>query len=222
MKKFRILLAACILMSFSSVLFAQKDRKFSNGFSINLVTGFTPGTYGLTSESNVDTKNQLSTIWGLQLGNRWYFKPKEKYGFGLMVNWFDFTTGTKSAPFDGGDLTRAVVDISLLEIGPVGTFALSKDIALDAYYNLRPTGFGSGFLWSGTSNPDDEDFVYSGFGFTHAFGTAFRYKALNLGLEYVVGSIDSEGIYTGSEGERTLENQTNIVNNFRIMIGAKF
>jgi hypothetical protein len=222
MKKIKILLVGCLLMSFTSILYAQKDRKFSNGFGINLITGFTPGTYGLTSNSNVDSKYQLSNIWGLQLGNRWYFKPKEKYGFGLMVNWLDFTAGTKTSPSDGGDLTRAVVDISIIEIGPLGTIALGKSIALDAYYNLRPTGFGSGFLWSGTSNPNDEDFVYAGFGFTHAFGTAFRYKALNLGLEYVVGSIDSEGNYTGSGGERTLENQTLIDNSFRIMIGAKF
>jgi hypothetical protein len=222
MKKIRILLAGCILIGFTANLYAQKDRKFSNGFSINLVAGFTPGTYGLTSDSNVDSKYQLSNIWGLQLGNRWYFKPKEKYGLGLMVNWLDFTAGTKTAASDGGDLTRAVVDISLLEIGPVGSFAVGKNIALDAYYNLRPTGFGSGFLWSGTANPNDEDFVYSGFGFTHAFGAAFRYKALNFGLEYVIGSIDSEGTYTGSEGERTLDNQVNVVDNFRIMIGFKF
>lgn len=220
MKKTTILLSVMLLIGISANLFAQKDRKFSNGFSINLIAGFPSSTYGVPSDSDVDSEYQLGSIWGLQLGNRWYFKPKEKYGFGLMVNWLDFTAGTKTATLNGSDLTRAVVDISIIEIGPVGSVALGKDIALDAYYNLRPTGFGSGFIWSGDTN--DEDFVYAGFGVTHAFGTAFRYKALNLGLEYVVGSIDSEGRYTGSEGEITLENQKNVVDNFRIMIGAKF
>jgi len=220
MKKIKILLAAFMLLSFTTILFAQKDRKFSNGFSINLVTGFPSSTYGVPSDSDVDSEYQLGSIWGLQLGNRWYFKPKEKYAIGLMVNWLDFTAGTKTSTLNGSDLSRAVVDISFIEIGPVGSVALSNDIALDAYYNLRPTGFGSGFIWSGDT--DDEDYVYAGFGFSHAIGTAFRYKALNIGLEYVFGSIDSEGRYTGSEGEITLENQKNVVDNFRILIGFKF
>jgi hypothetical protein len=220
MKKITILLSIILLTGLTTNLFAQKDRKFSNGFSINLITGFPSSNFGVPSDIDMDSEYQLGNIWGLQLGNRWYFKPKEKYGFGLMVNWLDFTAGTKTATLNGSDLTRAVVDISIIEIGPVGSVALGKDIALDAYYNLRPTVFGSGFIWSGDT--DDEDYVYAGFGFSHAIGTAFRYKALNLGLEYVVGSIDSEGRYTGSEGEITLENQKNVVDNFRIMIGFKF
>jgi len=45
---------------------------------------------------------------------------------------------------------------------------------------------------------------------------------LNIGLEYVMGSIDSDGTYSGSYEDEDLESQKNVVNNFRIMIGAKF
>jgi hypothetical protein len=69
---------------------------------------------------------------------------------------------------------------------------------------------------------DDETYTYAGFGFTHAIGAAFRYKALNIGLEYVMGSINSEGTYSGDYGDEDLDSQKNIANNFRIMIGAKF
>jgi hypothetical protein len=79
----------------------------------------------------------LGSIWGLQVGNRWYFNPKENHGIGLMVNWLDITIGAKS---DDG-WVRSITDFSFLEIGPVGTKVLTNNIALDAYYNLRPTIF---------------------------------------------------------------------------------
>jgi hypothetical protein len=203
-------------------LFAQKDHILTKGFSINLVAGIPSDQYGLSKDDNIDSKYQPGNIWGIQLGNRWYFKPKENYGFGLMINWIDLTVGAKGGSETSYDWGRAVVDFSLLEIGPIGTFALTKDVALDAYYNLRPTGFSSAMVLSPTSGDDDETYVYAGFGFTHALGAAFRYKALNLGLEYVMGSIDSKGTYSGPDGDEDLDSQKNIANNFRIMLGVKF
>jgi hypothetical protein len=223
MKKITILLSIILFIGLTTNLFAQKDRNLSNGGSINLVIGFPSSTYGVTSDSNIDSKYQLSSIWGIQWGNRWYFKPKEKYGFGLMVNWLDLSIGATTGTETSYDWARAVVDFSFLEIGPVGTYALTKDIALDAYYNLRPTGFSSAIVTSNSGGKSiDESMTYVGVGFTHALGAAFRYRALNLGLEYVMGSLDSEGKYTGSSNDVTMDNQKNVVNNFRIMIGAKF
>jgi len=120
-------------------------------------------------------------------------------------------------------LARSVVDVSFFEIGPIGTYALTKDIALDAYYNLRPTGLASAIMLSANSG-SYEDEKYSGVGFTHALGAAVRYKALNIGLEYVAGGINSEGTlsYSGSTSDETLETKKNVVNNVRIMLGAKF
>jgi len=221
MKKIITLLSIILLIGLTSNLFAQKDRKLSNGASINLVIGIPSSTFGVESDSEIDSKYQLGSIWGIQWGNRWYFKPKENYGFGLMVNWLDITAGVKTGTEDGSDWGRSVADVSFFELGPIGTYAITKDIALDAYYNLRPTGFASVMLISDSG--DDETYTYSGFGFTHALGAAFRYKALNIGLEYVMGSIDSDGTYNlGTSNEETLVSQKNVANNFRIMIGAKF
>jgi len=220
MKKNVILLSNLLVAGLTTNLFAQKDRKLTNGFSINLNVGIPSSQYGASSEDGIDSKYQMGSIWGLQVGNRWYFSPTEQYGFGLMVNWVDITAGVKSGTEDGYEWARSVADVSFFEIGPVGTFVLTKDIAIDAYYNLRPTGFASVMLI--TDSNEDETYTYAGFGFTHAIGAAFRYKALNIGLEYVMGGINSEGSYSGSYGDEDLGSQKNIANNFRIMIGAKF
>jgi hypothetical protein len=203
-------------------VFAQKDYKLTKGFSFNFVAGLPSDQYGMSKTDNINATYQPGSIWGIQLGNRWYFKPTEQYGIGLMINWFDITVAGKGGSNNSYDWGRAIVDFSFFEIGPIGTFALTKDIAFDAYYNLRPTGFSSAMVWRPTSGGDDETYVYAGFGFTHALGAAFRYKALNIGLEYVMGGIDSEGSYSGSGGDEDLESQKNIANNFRIMVGVKF
>jgi hypothetical protein len=198
MKKNVILLIIVLLTGFTTNLFAQKDRKLTKGFSINIVTGVPSELYGVSNNDNFDSKYQLGSIWGLQIGSRWYFGPTEKYGFGLMVNWLDITAGVKTGTETNFDWGRSVADISFFEIGPIGTFAITKDIALDGYYNLRPTGFASIMMKTYSSGyNEDEIYTYAGFGLTHAIGTAFRYKALNTGLEYVFGEVNSEGTYTG-------------------------
>jgi hypothetical protein len=216
MKKKVILLAIIVLVGFSINLFAQKDRKLHNGFSINLITGIPSNKFGVSSDSKINDLYHLGGIWGLKFGNRWYFKPKEKYGFGLMVNWVDYASAIKSGTNNGVDWTRLVMDVSFLEIGPVGTYAISKDIALDAYYNLRPTE-----LMHGLNNSNDETILYVGLGFSHALGAAFRYKFLNFGLECVFGGINSSGKLSAPYGETELDSQKNMTNSFRIMLGVK-
>ncbi len=219
MKKIVIILIIFLVVSLTTNLFAQKDRKLTNGISINLNGGIPSGQYGKLSKNDIGDEFQLGIIWGLQLGSRWYFSPKENYGIGLMLNWADITVGTKS----GYGWGRTVADFSFVETGPVGTYVLTKDIALDAYYNLRPTIFVSniGFPDSDISTKD-EHYTYTGLGFTHAIGAAFRYKALNIGLEYVMGSMKNLGSNSVPNGGEYLGSQKIIANNFRIMIGAKF
>jgi hypothetical protein len=217
MKKIVIILTIILFASLATKSYGQKNRTLSNGFSINLIGGFPPSTYGLTSDSNLDDKYKFGFIGGLQIGNRWYFSPKEKFGFGLIVNWVDISGAFKSTADEFGQLDRTAVDFSVCEIGPIGTLALTDNIALDLYYNLRPTVFATYYVFSSNSLEDD-DVGYGGIGLSHAFGTAFRWKVLNLGLEYVLGSIKCSDFETESGNpDEQLK-----VNNFRIKVGVKF
>jgi len=217
MKKYLIFLAVIIVTGVTSNSFAQKDRKLSNGFSICLVTGFPSSTYGYTKDSQIDATEKLGGIWGLKLGNRWYFKPNEKYGFGLMVNWFDFSIAMKSENLNGNTSANAVADFSFLQFGPVGTYAATDAIALDAYFNFRPTVFENIVVPS-----SGDSYGYGGVGFSNALGAAFRYKVLNIGIEYVFGGINTNYINTGStSGTMPTDTRKLMTNSFRILLGVK-
>ena len=221
MKKNILLIAVILLVGLTTSLFAQKDRTLSNGFSVNLIIGVPSTTYGVPSDSEIDAQYTIGTILGVQIGNRWYFKPKEKYGFGIMVNWVDFAMGIKSGTESGNDWARATIDFSFLEVGPVVTFKLADNLALDAYYNLRPTVLSSAYVFT-SSGSEDETYAYVGVGVSHAIGAAVRYKIFNFGMEYTLGAINSSGTYSGSSDNVTLDDQKNMTNCFRIKLGLKF
>lgn len=179
-------LLGIILMLGSLTVNGQKAIK--NGFGLNLIVGIPSSTYGLDIEAtDVPDDIKLGTTFGLQIGNRWYFSPTDQFGVGLMVNWFDITWGGKSADLTGTSVTRGVLDLSFLEFGPVGTFALSDDMAVDAYYNLRPTFILSAYAT--TIGNGEIANVTAGVGMSHGLGAAFRYKVFNVGLEYVFGGV---------------------------------
>jgi hypothetical protein len=212
MKKIVFVLAIILFTGIVTTSYAQKNRTLSNGFSINLITGFPTGNYGLLSDDPTAI-DKFGFIVGLQFGNRWYIKPGSKFGAGLMANWLDISASYKSGK-ESSQLDQAVVDFSLLEVGPIVTFAPTDAIALDFYYNLRPTVLATLYSYS------DEVVNYVGGGVSHGLGTAFRWKALNFGLEYVFGTINSS--YTGSESYYWPDNMNLKVNNVRIKIGVKF
>lgn len=226
MKRIVLALTLVLAMGLNNQLSAQKDRALTNGFSINFNLGFPSASYG-DSEDVVD-EYKFGALYGLELGNRWYFSPSEKVGFGLMVNWIDFSYAVKTVTEDFGvgadaELSRATLDLTFFEIGPLATYALGNSMALDGYYNLRPTTLISGAVASG-SGMEDETFAYAGFGITHAIGGAFRWKAVNIGLEYVMGSVNAEGTYSGSlsEGDLDLDEEKLKAGNFRLKFGFKF
>jgi hypothetical protein len=214
-----VILAALILgIGFSTHSFAQNDRRLKNGFSICLVPGIPSSNYGYQKDIQVSSQYKSGSIWGLKMGNRWYFKPKENYGFGLMVNWFDISMAIKSTTVSGSTTGTGIADFSLLQFGPVGTYAVAKDIALDGYYNVRPTIFERVVV-----QDDDDNYAYAGFGFSNALGAAFRYKVLNLGIEYVFGGINTTYTNTSSSsGSSSSDTQKLSTNSFRILLGLKF
>jgi len=223
MKKNVFFLVIIIFTCATMNSFAQKNRTLSNGFSADLIIGFPSSTYGFASDNQNIDQYKLGTIWGFKLSDRWYFKPKEKYGFGLLVNWIDLTGTYKTGTTNNVvNWERDVADVSFLSFGPIGTYAISDNVAIDAYYNLRPTGFVSRFVFKyPTGSGSDETYYYIGAGISNALGAAIRYKVLNIGFEYVFGSIKSDGTYSGPN-DVTLESQKNINNNFRILLGVKF
>lgn len=210
MKKNNLLFAFLFVTGTLLNVNAQENRTLSNGFSIKIVLGVPSNSFG--AEEPVDSTMKYGMMGGLQLGNQWYFHPADKYGFGLMVNWFDLSAAAKSA----GDEARATIDLSVLEFGPIGTFALSDQMAIDGYYNLRPTILMNIETWS--NRYGDYSNTWEGVGLTHAVGAGFRWSVLSAGLEYVFGKVkyDSE-TFNGVD-----ENKVMKANSFRIILGVKF
>ena len=135
MKKAALLLVLIIAIGAFANVNAQdtlptpKNRTLSNGFSIKVEYGIPSKEYGTNYPVSNDMKYGIS--YGLQMGNQWYFSPSEKFGIGLNINWFDFSFTAKA--YDDG--SRATIDASLIEIGPIGTYALNNEMAIDLYYN---------------------------------------------------------------------------------------
>lgn len=212
MKKAITITILLCLFGMASEVIAQKNRTLSNGFSFKVELGFPSASYGW--DDKVDSDYEYETLIGFQLGNQWYFNQKEKYGIGLMVNWIDFSMTRKMTTGPYGTFARATVAFGFLEIGPVGTYVLSENMALDAYYNLRPTSMATAY-----ANEGDDPVSYGGLSFTHAIGAGFRYDALFLGMEYEFGKVEISQSSTGEEfyGETKIN-----ANNFRFLVGVKF
>lgn len=213
MKNLKNLLLAVIIVCFSAPTHAQKNRTLNNGFSISWELGFPSAKYGYPADLSDDVKYKLNM--GIKLGNRWYINPTEEYGIGIMVNWVDLSvTQRKIKNSYGDDFTHATAEFSFLQIGPIGTYALTPEIAFDVYYNLRPSSVATGI---DDGSGDDEYQINQGVGITHGIGANFRWRALCLGIESIFGSVtDSNG------GIEYLEGSKMHVNRTRFLIGVKF
>ncbi len=216
MKKTFFLFACIFFLVTATVSYAQKDRALSNGFSIHLIGGLPAGNFGLEKDAQIDKKFKLNPLMGIQIGNRWYFTPGERFRAGLMVNWFDLTFAFKTTSTDSFDWNRYVADVAVLELGPVATFKIANNIAVDGYYNLRPTGFATMFVTNLFG--EDESDTYSGGGISHAIGGAFRWHILSVGAEYVLGGIKCKN----TDPEYDDDSSKLLVNSVRIMLGVKF
>ncbi len=233
MRKIIVFIVFALLIITIKPVKAQ-DKALKSGFSINLITGFpSPENYGLKG-LDPDLTNKL--FIGLEIGNRWYIKPQEKFGFGIMVNWFDVTMQFNEVdPLKEYSNNRTYVfNISFFELGPIGTYAITPDIGIDAYYNIRPT-----YMNTGIYLDDDQDWDWDGdidvggydaddetaMGFSHTCGLSIRRKALALSFEYILGNIRTiDGLKSDLSGDFSLNYGTNHLsaNHFRIMLGFKF
>lgn len=217
MKKISFFLLIALFIGLSGSAFSQEGRALKNGFGLQFQLGFPSDQYGLDKDYDLSgsTLEKPGMLLGLQIGNRWYVNRGEKTGIAIMANWFDISWSQKK---DADDNARGVLDVALLEVGPAFTYALNSDMAIDAYYNLRPTVLSSVVI---DSNKNGIGSV--GFGVTHALGAAFRYKVLYIGAEYVLGNVNGTyadlGDFTGADA---LGDSKMVINNFRILLGFKF
>ena len=218
MKKITLIaLLSTFLFHIQSV--AQSDM-LDNGFSIKFSFGFPESTYGFDGDITELSGIDINTTYGLEIGNQWYFLNEGNFGLGLDVNWLDLQySKTKGEIPSIGDVKRITAEGSFLEFGPVATIVLNDMIAIDGYYNLRPTYMASYY------QDENEDFVLlQDFSFAHGLGLGVRLKILYVGYEYTFGNFEGEisadGEYEDVPDLYGRQKMTGI--NSKLIIGLQF
>jgi hypothetical protein len=89
------------------------------------------------------------------------------------------------------------------------------NLALDGYYNLRPTGLAT-IITSKFGDESDEE-AFAGIGVSHAIGAAFRWNVLSIGAEYVLGGIKCSNM----DSESFDPTEKLMVNSIRFIAGSK-
>ncbi len=214
MKKITFILFVLFCFVFNQPLLAQKDRTLTKGFSMKLGLSILPQEYGLDyATPGVKAGTQVS----FQIGNQWYFKTNEKTAFGIMVNWFDVAFSAGRSEILGERIAKGGFEASLIELGPLLTVKLADKLALDGYYNLRPTLSSSAIL-----NDSANGFTAAGFGFLHAVGAGIRYNVLYAGLELNLGNIKDASLFDTNQPTTELRKIDLKANHVRLLVGMKF
>ncbi|MBD0401343.1 hypothetical protein [Flammeovirga sp. EKP202] len=173
-------LLATLLLSVlvTSYSFSQEPI-FKNGFDLEFNIAITGDGYSLQRDY-VGKDNGTITI-GFQLGNHWYVYRNNKLGIAIDVNWLDFAYGRKSKETSNLNF----IEVALVEVGPLATYALTNDIAIEGYWNIRLT-----FLSTFKSDDWDIDALTdTANGITNAIGLGVKLKKYYVGLESTFGSV---------------------------------
>jgi len=224
MRKTATFIILMILCGVFLTAVGQKTPALKNGSSIKAQLGFPSIDFGWTDElsgefpDDFKEEYKYGITYGLQAGHQWYFYKPESLGIGLMVNWLD-VTGTIKKYSDSQELIkRATLDVGVLEFGPVFTYAIDDPMAIDVYYNLRPTALMTGYRYIDEEEGENED-GFGGYGVTHAFGAGFRLRLLYAGVEYVTGSTK---VSRDSSDDEIWKDRKMKADCFRIVVGVKF
>lgn len=223
MKKSLLALATVLGFAFNSTAATPGE---DNGLGLRLNVGFPMGDYTISQWGNLEYAYPVSGVsFGLTLDNRWYVWHNDKMGAAIQARWLDanFMTGELGVdiPFVGSETFAELTNIEggILGAGPMFTFYLNDDMAIDAYYNFMPS-----VVYSMVKDADDEDSSSDdssesnlwGFGLAHHVGAAFRYKIFQAGLEYRIGKIEIEDV------DFSTHTMDASMNSFRINLGFKF
>lgn len=181
-----------VLLLFAVVVTCRaQGEMLDNGFSVKFSFGFPPSQYGYDGEIPLPVGLELNNTFGLEIGNQWFLVRGENAGLALDINWLDLTYG--GAQIDDpvvGSLNRITLEGSLLEFGPLVSWAFIDKVAVDAYYNLRPTYMVTGYY---VDFDDSDDFIVAhNFNFMHGAGLGLRFKFIYLGYEYTFGAVHGD------------------------------
>lgn len=203
MKRITLLLLTALTISIGN---AAENEMLKSGFFIGL-------------SSNVPTKTHFAPVAfspdesvtkvGAELAFGNIFKVAEfsDMAIGIKATWFDFKYSTYKSDYVGADDIPIVLGISLVRPGLNYSYALSDQIAVDAYIDA---GYNTYY-----------DVAYDAFniGTTYEVGANFRYDVLCVGFSYEFGRIQDID-YIGDDLFADLT--TYKVSTFNINLGVKF
>ena len=217
---------SCLMFLLFAIIIksSAQNAMLDNGFSVKFSLGFPPDQYGYDG-GDIPLPNglEVNNTFGLEIGSMWEVATGENVALAVDLNWLDLVySGARiNDPVDG-DIYRITAEISLLEVGPAVTCALSDQFALQGYYNLRPTFMGTAYF----ADPEgSDDYVLArAFNFMHGLGVGARFKFIYLGYEYTFGSVNGN-----LQGEGEFEDASEIFGrqrldgaNSKLIIGFQF
>lgn len=214
MKKTLLLLALTASLATTSMAWTneltglQRGRKgiISNGFYVFLGLGVPMGsirTYGNNYSATIGnytykqaysaSSSYVGANISIEIGNQFMFYKTDKLGIGMNFSWltvgFNSLSGNNIDPFyeQGVKCSFTQLEFNLLRLGPMASFALSDDVAVDAFLNISPTAY-LGFNNNGNQ-------AYATVGLLFVPGARIRYKKLAVGLEVQMGSTKGSVAY---------------------------
>ncbi|MDB4754952.1 hypothetical protein OAF80_00720 [bacterium] len=164
---------------------------------------------------------------GLEIGNMFRLTDFEPMAIGLRLTWLDFGfAGYKaSSDYSQYNIKGFMADIRAIKIGPYFTYALTDQMALDAFYQVAPTMLIGGFAGQYTDENDDVQTVgypVLQYGLTHEIGVTYRFDILCIGIGYGMGNLRTiERPIPVEEDTYSIDGRA-YVNTFRMMVGMKF
>lgn len=218
-----IIISLCIIHS--SYAQEKKDKAIKSGISLTTTVGINNSNVGLQLPAYEWDKYSYV---GFQFGFRSYIKPKAKWAIGVKASIIDITytesttlDKTSDEYFDEYDIfdeevrSKKFISVGFLTFGPVATYAIAPNVAVDCYYNLRPT-------YVKAEAAINDIGTQPGFGISHQCGAAIRIGVFNIGYEYIFGSIKPLGdnIADAVDGTQGIGNMK--TDYMRIVIGCKF
>lgn len=205
-------------------LFAQdEDAPLDRGFyfkvGLNVPSAFYLTWTEAEAEDVKDDGYSFSPGIHLELGNRFYFGSTiaDRFRIGLDASWIGLQVN--SMKFDDADDFAAdddysvrVINIQPVKVGPVFSFALNDDMAIDLKYSH---GLAIGVV-AETYDGEAETEILLGGGILSEIGLAYRFKILSVGLAYQFGALT----YSEFDPDEDISAKFNM-NAFRVLVGIK-